>query len=413
MRVVKYVVAVLGIVVLVAGAFAGGFGSHALLAGARRPAATPTSPQFDVFWEAWELAKDRFVDTAKLDDREMMYGSIRGMLDSLGDDGHTRFLTADQYQRQSTDLAGEFSGIGAHIGIRDGHPVIVAPMDNSPAQRAGIVAGDIILRVDGVDVSGLDIDQIVSMVRGQKGTTVVLSVVHPGASEVADISIVRDTIKVIAVTWSEVPGTGLAHVRISEFSENATPGLRAALEAIKDRKLKGVVIDVRSNPGGLLDQAVLTASQVLTSGNVVLEQSRSGEQKPYPVRRGGVAPDLPLAVLINFGSASASEIFAGAVQDHGRGVLVGETTFGTGTILSTYRLSDGSAILLGTSQWLTPNGQTIRKVGISPDIEVSLPSGGRILLPEQTQAMSLDQIMEAGDTQLAMALTELSSRGSP
>lgn len=416
MRGVKYVLGCLAVLVLVAGSYAAGFGTHVLIShvvpSAEPTASTPSAtPSFDVFWQAWELAKDRFVDTSKLDDQKMMYGAIEGMLDSLGDGGHTRFMTAEEYSQQTTSLSGEFSGIGAQIGVRDGRPVIVAPMDNSPAFRAGITAGDILLKVDGTDVTEMSTEEIVTIVRGPKGTTVTLSVIHPNGTGVVDISIVRDTIKVVAVTWSEVPGTGLAHIRISEFSENATSGLRAALKDIQSKKLKGAVIDIRSNPGGLLDQAVGVASQFLRSGNVVLERNRAGQDKPQAVLPGGAALDLPIVVLINFGSASASEIVAGAIQDQSRGVLMGETTFGTGTILSTYRLSDGSAILLGTSEWFTPNGRAIRQLGISPDIQVTLPVDGHILLPEQTRTMTLDDITTTGDAQLARALQELAGTG--
>lgn len=359
---------------------------------------------FPVFWQAWDIVEKNFVDRKALNPDEMTYGAIRGMVQSLGDEGHTVFLTPEEREQQQTDLAGKFSGIGAQLGIRESLPVIVAPFDGSPAQQAGVRAGDIIMKVDGVDVTQLPLNDIVSKIRGPEGTEVTLSLLRPEENKSLDVTIERGEIKVPAATWKMIPGTTIALIRLSQFSANALDDIKAAIEGAKAANATALVVDVRNNPGGLLDQAVKVTSQFLSGGDVVLEEDAQGNRKPYPVEAGGEATEIPIVVLINEGSASSAEIFAGAIQDHQRGKLVGETTFGTGTVLQPYELSDGSTLLLGTRQWLTPEGRLIRKHGIDPDEVVALPIETNLVSPLELENMTAEELSKTEDTQFLKAL---------
>lgn len=363
--------------------------------------------EFRVFWQAWNLVHQNFVDQDALDDRELTYGAIRGMVQALGDEGHTAFLTPEERERQQTNLAGRFSGIGATVGIRDMLPVIIAPFDGSPAQEAGVRPGDIIMRVDGEDVTSLPLNDIVAKIRGPEETEVVLSLMRPEENRSLDVTIVRSEINVPAATWAMVPDTSIALIRLSQFSANAAPDIIASVEEAQAAGAEALIVDVRNNPGGLLEQAVRVTSQFIAEGDALLEEDAQGNRQTYPVEGDGVATEIPLVVLINPGSASSSEILAGAVQDYERGTLVGETTFGTGTVLQPYTLADNSALLLGTKQWLTPHGRLIRQQGIDPDIEVILPIEAVLLIPGEIAEMSLDEVWASDDLQLLAALETL------
>jgi carboxyl-terminal processing protease len=367
---------------------------------------------FQLMAEAWDTIQEQYVDRSALQPRELTYGAISGMADSLGDTGHSRFLSPEMLREEHDFTQGELEGIGAEVQMKEGHAVIVAPIDNSPAQKAGLQPGDIILKVNGENVTGLPLDQVVERIQGPAGTSVTLTILSPATEQTRDITLVRAHIALQSVTWARVPGTSVAHVRIVAFSDGATKELRQALTDMQKQELGALVLDLRSNPGGLLNEAVDTASQFLSSGNVLLEKNAQGETEPVPVQSGGVATETPLVLLINGGTASAAEIVAGALQDAERATLVGETTFGTGTVLSEFRLSDGSALLLATEEWLTPKGRTIWHVGITPDVAVSLPADVAPLLPSAEAGMTPAQLQSAGDTQLLRALSLLQDSGS-
>lgn len=368
---------------------------------------SPSPSEFDVFWQAWDTIQDNFIDREILDSKELTYGAINGLVQALGDEGHTAFLTPRELEHQQSAMAGSFFGIGAQLGVRDGLPIIVSPFDGSPAAEAGIRAGDIILGVDGEDVTQLSLDEIVDRVRGPEGEEVVLTVLHEDETTSVDIPIIRGEIKISAVTWTMIPDSNIALLRLNQFSAEAQKDIVEALEAIEAAGAEGLVLDVRNNPGGLLTQAIGVTSQFLDGGNVLQEENAQGQRRPFRVRRGGVAQEIPMVVLINPGSASSSEILAGAIQDHERGLLIGETTFGTGTVLQPFTLDDGSALLLGTSQWLTADGRLIRKQGIAPDIEVALGPDGELLSPTIVEEMTAEELLDSGDAQLLTALEEL------
>jgi carboxyl-terminal processing protease len=368
---------------------------------------TTPPPGFGIFWEAWSFVQDHYVDRTALDTTRLTYGAIQGMLAALNDEGHTRFLTPAALKAEQDSLSGQLEGIGAVLGVRNGLPTVVAPIAGSPAQKAGIRPGDVIVKVDGKSVSSLSLDEVVRLVRGPEGTTVNLTINHRGETGLIEVSIVRAKLIVPNVTWAMLPGTKTGHVLISQFGERTSDELIKAIGQMKSAGATAIILDLRNNPGGLLNEAVGVASQFLREGTVLLEENAQGQRRPANVRRGGTALDIPMVVLVNEGSASASEIVAGAMQDHRRATLIGQTTIGTGTVLSTFNLSDGSAILLGIAQWLTPNGRQIWHNGIVPDIAVALPAAATPLLPEAQQGFTVQQLKDSGDTQLLRAMEEL------
>lgn len=371
------------------------------------------APAFSIFWETWDIVQEHFVDRSAIDFKKMTYGATAGLLDSLGDSGHTRFLSPDDLKAEQEALSGQLQGIGAEMVVRDGAPTVLAPIPGSPAQAAGVRPGDIIVRVDDQDITGMSLEQIVRLVRGPPGTSVRLTIIHAGDTTLSELTIQRAQVTVPNVTWAKLPGTDVAHILMSQFGERATSDLVSALNGARSRSATSIILDLRNDPGGLRDEAITAASQFLSNGDVLLEQDSQGKRTNFPVRTGGIATDVPMVVLINEGTASAAEIVAGALQDHQRAKLVGATTFGTGTVLGTFDLSDGSAVLLGIAEWLTPNGRQIWHHGIAPDIKVTLPAGAFPSVPQAESEMTLDQFKASDDAQLLRALQELTSPTRP
>jgi carboxyl-terminal processing protease len=359
---------------------------------------------FDPFWEAWHLVQDRFVDRGKVQPVRMTQGAIDGMLASLGDTGHTSYLTPEEVKELENNLKGELEGIGASMTVRDRRPTIMQTMPGSPARAAGLKPGDVLLEVDGKTVQSLSLQRIVEMVRGKAGTVVHIRILRKGETQPRDLDITRAKVEIPDVSWHHLPGEPIAHLAIHSFGSKADAQLRQALTEIRQQEVKGILLDVRGNPGGLKDQAVAVTSEFLSGGNVFLEQDARGRRKPVPVQEGGVAQDLPLCLLIDEGTASSAEILAGAIQDHQRGQLVGSRTFGTGTVLEQFALSDGSAVLLAVSEWFTPNGRQIWHQGITPDVEVPLPEGASVLMPEEEEDLHAAALAKSSDAQLLKAL---------
>ncbi len=369
-----------------------------------------TGPDLGLIEDAWKVINKHYVDRKAEDPHALTYGAIGGMVEALGDAGHSTFLSPEMRKMQRTSTKGKFEGIGAEVQMKAGQLVVVAPIDGSPAQRAGLRPGDIILKVDGESILGLSIVKAVEKILGRAGTPVLLTVLTPSSGFTRDITIVRASVTVHNATWLELPGTGLALVRVAGFSDGTAKEFRKILENIKERKLKGIVLDLRNNPGGLFGEAVDTASQFLTQGNVLLVKSAEGKVSSVPVKSGGLMPEMPVAVLINAGTASGAEIVAGALHDNKRAQLVGETTFGTGTVLQEFTLSDGSALLLAVEEWLTPDGHTIWHRGIKPDIAVELPPQASPLLPAGARELTPEGLAKTSDTQLLRALEILQKK---
>jgi carboxyl-terminal processing protease len=359
---------------------------------------------FAPFWEAWRLVQQHYVDREAVKPDRMTEGAIEGMLDSLGDRGHTTYLTAKEYEQMESGLKGEMEGIGARMSLQHGHQAtVMGIVPHSPAEKAGLHPGDIFLEVDGKDVTDMSLERIVSLVRGPAGTAVHLQVLRDGKK--LDFDITRARVEVPNVSWHMLPGQpAIAHIAIEEFGSNAQKQLQLALQEATKAGARGLIVDVRGNPGGLKDQAVAVTSAFIKDGVVFIEQDAQGHQKPIPVNPGAEVTDLPLVLLIDQGTASSAEIFAGALQDHGRGKLVGTRTFGTGTVLLPFILSDRSAVLLAVAEWLTPNGRKIWHEGIQPDVQVALPTGARILLPEAEDHLDTSALAQSEDKQLLKAL---------
>lgn len=375
LRTLKYTVTIIGLLILVGLSFGSGFGL------ARFTTAAPLAPRiespdyFKVFWEAWGITQQNFVDPKALDPLRMTRGAIKGMLDSLGDP-HTGYVDPQLYKFEQSDLEGAFDGIGAQVGIQNRRLTVIAPMEGSPAEKAGIRPGDLILQIDGKDTTGMSVAEAVSKIRGQRGTKVKLSLLHEGDKRPTEVEIVRDQIKLPSTSRKILPGN-IGYVRLAFFSEKVKDELKPVLESLVKGQVDGLVLDLRNNPGGLLDETISVASQFIKQGVVAYQVDKDGKKTEYPVRPGGIATDIPMVVLVNKGSASASEILAGAIQDSGRAVVIGEETFGKGSVNRFHELSDGSALYVTFARWLTPKGRLIEGKGLLPDIEVPLTEEDR------------------------------------
>jgi carboxyl-terminal processing protease len=388
-KAVRVVVGALIGLALALGLFAGGVAVGALvpqirwLGSSLFPAISLPSPEapaatgqpdaeklFAPFWQAWDLIHERFVDQP-VDDVALMRGSIRGMLEALGDE-HTSYMDPDQYQQANTELSGEYEGIGAWVDTGGEYLTIVAPMPESPAEKAGVKAGDVVVAVDGEDMTGIDPSLVVKRILGPKGTTVRLTLRREGTSDPIEVSVVRESILVPSVE-SKMLEDDLAYVRLLTFGDGTTRDLRAALKSLMAENPRGLILDLRGNGGGYLNTAVEATSEFLAEGVVLTERFGNGKEEVYQARSGGLGTEIPMVVLVDAGTASASEIVAGALQDHGRAILVGETTYGKGSVQDWVTLAgDGGAVRVTIARWYTPNDRQINEEGLKPDIEVAV-----------------------------------------
>ncbi len=359
---------------------------------------------FALMAEAWNTIQKVYVDRSAVKPRILTYGAINGMVESLGDSGHSTFLTPEMIKERQKETDGRYKGVGIELRMEKGHVLIVAPLDGSPAQKAGLRSGEFITGVDGKSLIGFDLIQIVGLISGPAGRSVRLTIFDPAADSSKDVILTRASITIENVRWKHIPGTGIAQLSIAGFSKGVTKDLRKALNKIRTQGIRGIILDLRDDPGGLLEEAVGCTSQFLGEGNILLEKNVAGKIRPVPVLHGGEATKIPLVVLINGGTASAAEIMAGAIQDVGRAKLVGNKTFGTGTVLEQFNLSDGSALMLAVEEWLTPKGHSIWHNGITPDIDVTLSEGSRPLLPDEEKNLTQSKLLANGDTQLLTAI---------
>lgn len=370
------------------------------------PESADVCEDFGVFWQAWSLARDNFVDPDAIDPDMMTTGAVNGMLDTLGDRGHTRFLSAESAREWDRSLSGEYEGIGAFLDMRDGQAMVSSPIKGSPAEKAGVQAGDFIIKVDDEEIYGLPLEEVAQRIRGPKGTSVRLTLQRPNQEGFINVTVRRDTVEVPSVEWDMLSGD-IAMIHLDSFAQRSADEMRQALTEAQDEGARMVILDLRNNHGGLVNEAIGVASQFLPEGTAVFqEQDRDGNRMVSRARGSGVAQDIPLVVLINFNTASSAEIVSGALQDDGRARLIGVRTVGTGTVLTPYQLQGGAKLLLGTVQWLTPEGRVIRGEGIAPDIEIALPVENRPLSPSVAASLSLAEISEQ-DAQLAEAIDVL------
>src|ERR687893_686989 len=354
-----------------------------------------------LYAEALDTVRDDYVDREAIDPEKQTYGAIEGMLDTLGDEGHTRFLTPEEREQNREGLSGTYVGVGVTLENEDEEVVVTSPVEGSPADEAGVEPGDVVVAVDGENVREEDLSEVVEKIRGPEGTRVELTVLRDGEEREFDLE--RTEIETPAASWVLIPGSDVAHVRLSSFSDDSAEKLRQAFEEARAAGARRFILDLRNNPGGRLEQAVEIAGDFLQPGSVVyVREDASGEREEIEVEGFADPADAPMAVLVNEGSASSSEILAGALRDNDRAAVIGETTFGTGTVLSEFVLRDGSAILLGVAEWLTPDGDSIRETGIVPDVEVTLEEGTEPLTPGETRSLSREEILER-DAQLKRA----------
>jgi carboxyl-terminal processing protease len=358
-----------------------------------------------LYAEALDTVRNNYVDQRNIDPKKETYGAIEGMLETLGDDGHTRFLTPEEREQNDQSLSGTYVGIGVQLEEENGEVVVAAPIEGSPAEEAGISSDDVIVAVDGKSVRGAGVSEVVEKVKGPEGTNVELIVRHEGDKRTYDLQ--RAEIDSPVASWVLVPGTDVALVLLSSFSDDSAQQLQNAFEEAKAAGARHFILDLRNNPGGRLDQAVEMAGYFLEPQSVVyIRKDASGEREEITVEGDPESTNAPLAVLVNENSASSAEILAGALRDNARAPVIGETTFGTGTVLSEFVLRDGSSILLGVAEWLTPDGDFIRETGITPDVRVPLGEGAEPLTPDDVRALSREEIL-AKDAQLRKAYEKL------
>ncbi len=325
---------------------------------------------FSLFDEAWDVI-ERNYDGDAPDESDLLYAAIEGSIEALDDD-FTRFIRPDIAARLREDMGGSVSGIGAFVTENEeGFFEIVAPMAGQPAELAGLLSGDIVIEVDGESVIGISFDEVILLVRGPSGTTVNLTIAREGEAEPLEFTIVRTTFEV-PVVESEMLPDNIAYVRLLEFNRAAESSLSAALDDLLAQNPQAIILDLRNNPGGFLDQSLAVADIFLPEGVVLYERNRNGLDETFRSDDGDAAETIQLVLLVNGASASASEIVAGAVQDRGRGTLIGATTFGKGSVQTVQTLSDGSELRVTIARWYTPDDHSIDKEGITPDIEVEL-----------------------------------------
>jgi carboxyl-terminal processing protease len=334
---------------------------------------TTVYEQLDLFGDIFERIRSQYVE--ETNSEELIEAAINGMLTSL--DPHSSYLSADDFADMQVQTRGEFGGLGIEVSQEEGYVKVVSPMDDTPADKAGVLAGDFITHVDGESTLGLTLDQAVDMMRGEVGSEIVITVVREGVEEPFDISIIRDTIKLVAVR-SRVVGN-VAVLRITTFNDQTMSGLQDELaKSVEElggmENVTGFVIDLRNNPGGLLTQAIMVSDAFLEQGEIVSTRGReASDGERYNAEAGDLAEGKPIVVLINGGSASASEIVAGALQDHRRAIVVGTKSFGKGSVQTLIPLRGDGAMRLTTSRYYTPSGRSIQALGVAPDIVVNQP----------------------------------------
>ena len=343
-------------------------------------------PEFDRLAEVWELLQREHIAGQNLDPAAVSDGAIRGMLAAI-DDPYAAFVDRQQFPLSQQDIQGFFEGIGAEVGIRDGAITILAPIEDSPADKAGLKPGDVILEVDGESIRGLGLLEVVGRIRGEKGTTVRLLVrrMSSGASE--ELTIERGVIPLESVRLLMQVGR-IGHLRITGFTGTTNDDLATAIDRFERSKGLGMVVDLRYNPGGLVSSVVDVTSQFIDEGLVLYQIDAQGDRRDWNLTPGGLALETPVVVLVNEFSASASEVFAGAIMDHGRAQVIGATTFGKGSVNKLWPLSDGSGVNFTTARWFTPNGTLIEGEGIVPDVLQDASE-------DESEDLQLDRAIEA------------------
>jgi len=369
---------------------------------------------FQILEETYNIIRNDYVLADDFTEEDLVYGASRGMVDALGDEGHSRFLDPEEARQFEMSSRGELVGIGIQVDSEVVPPRVIMPIQDSPAFEAGIRAGDLILAVDGVETTEFaDGQEALAAIRGEEGTDVTLELIHEGDVESYEVTLTRALIEVESISWAMLPDN-ILWVRISEFSSGTTEDLQAALRAGKEQGAEGVILDLRANPGGLVFEAIGVGSQFQPDGSVLF-QEMDGEGETREVNTVGSSGEWqegPLVVLIDGDSASAAEITSSSIAENGRGILIGQQTVGTGTVLLPMELDDGSAVLIGTEMWLTADGDVIWHEGVPPTIEIANEPGVQITLPftYDDHAVTAAQFAEVEDDQLLAAFDEITQQ---
>ncbi len=333
----------------------------------------PTDINFSLFWSAYNQLKNKFVDPKKITNENVLYGAISGMAQSL-EDPYTVFFKPEEAKKFEEELAGYFDGIGVEIGIKKEQLTIIAPLEGTPAQKAGLRAGDKILKINDIDTSSLTIDEAVLLIRGKKGTEVNLTIYRNDWPEAKEFKIVRDTIKIPSLALKFINNEDIAHLKIYQFNQNLAFDFNQAALEILNSPAKKIILDLRNNPGGYLEISQSVAGWFLPKNKVVVIEDfgQGKEQKIYKSEGNGGLANYPLVILINEGTASASEILAGALRDNRNIKLIGEKSFGKGSVQEGIKMKDDSILKITTAKWLTPNGVSISDKGLEPDIKIEM-----------------------------------------
>jgi carboxyl-terminal processing protease len=381
--------------------------------GAAGPSGSPTPDQaLALIDQAWHDIQNNYVDAQSLNNQQLAYSAIQGIVSAVGDSGHTSFMTAAEAQAMDQSLSGTFVGIGVQVAPDDGKGGVVVGQvfPNTPAQEAKLQRGDRVVAVDGKSTTGQTQDQIIASIRGPAGTQVTLTIQRAGVANF-DVTITRRQYDLPLSSWTMIPGRKVAFIRLDSFATGAGKAVVSAIQAAETAGATAIVFDLRDNGGGYVNEAVDVASAFVADGTVYQSVDRSGTVQNIPIKTGGVATSIPLVVLANGNTASAAEIVTGCIQDAGRAKVVGEKTFGTGTVLGRFDLADGSVLRIGTERWLTRNGRPIWHEGLDPDFTVALPSNATPLTPNEVQGMTPAQLAASSDTQLQRALDLLQGKG--
>ena len=408
--------AVILVPVLAVGLFYGGaVADRAGLLGAAQAVATTPAPSgasadLALIEQAWNDIQDNYVDAKDLDNRALAYAAITGIANAVGDSGHTSFLTADEAKSVDQSLSGQFVGIGVQVSGQANDVVIGNVIPGTPAEAAGLRRGDQIVAVDGKSTQGETLDEVVARVRGPEGQQVTLTISR-GGSATFDVTITRRKFDLPVISWAMVPGRTVALIRLEQFSTGSGKAMKDALTQAKAAGATAIILDLRGNPGGYVNEAITVASQFVGDGVVYRSVDRSGVEKDVPVEPGGLWTTGPLVVLADGDTASSAEIVTGAIQDAKRGEVVGEKTFGTGTVLGRFDLADGSSLRIGVERWLTRGGRPIWHEGLQPDVTVALPTDAQIVRPDDLRDMSAAQLAASGDTQLLKGIDLLKGDG--
>jgi carboxyl-terminal processing protease len=324
---------------------------------------------FEIIQEAWNMLSSTYVDRTKIDAKKLSEGAVKGMVEALGDP-YSSYVDPEMHKLEMNSLRGTYEGIGAYVGTKDKSITIIAPIAGSPAEEANLKPGDKIVKIDGISTTGMSLTEAALKIQGPKGTTVMLNILREGDTEPFEISVIRRSIAIKSTTL-EMKET-IAHIRLTGFLQNTGSELESALKEAINKGATGIILDLRNNPGGLLDAAVDTSSQFLSTGTVVDVVDSEGRHSPLSVKFARKITDLPVIVLVNKGSASGSEVLAGALQDYGRAKLAGTQTFGKGSVQTIRNLKDGSALHITIARWFTPKGRPIHGVGLTPDFALTL-----------------------------------------